>query len=151
MVILLKRVQGYKEYTLGLLKVDGELVSFTLEDQEQEEKVYGETRIPAGVYPVKLRKAGRINSSYNRRFPWHNGVLHITDIPGFKYVYLHIGNTDDHTLGCPLVADSHVLNKAFVGQSTVNYERFYKMVQPALVKGEKVFIVVQDEGELTTI
>ena len=58
MDVLLRRIAVSDEATVGLLSVDGSVHCWTLEDQPQAQKVAGETRIPAGRYPLKPYEAG---------------------------------------------------------------------------------------------
>jgi len=111
MIISVRRIQQTKEETLSEISVDGKLVCYGLEDQAQlGEKVYGETRIPTGSYIMGLRKEGGMNVRYSRRFPaTHRGMLHIKDVPGFTYIYIHIGNSDTDTSGCILVGRKAVI------------------------------------------
>ena len=37
--------------------------------KKENEKVYGETRIPAGTYKLKLRTEGGYHQKYSKRFP----------------------------------------------------------------------------------
>ena len=79
-----------------------ERLCFTLEDQRRlGEKVAGETSIPLGTYEIKLRTEGGMHEKYLRQFMElpHQGMLHLQNVPDFEWVYLHIGNTDDDTLG----------------------------------------------------
>lgn len=74
---------------------------YAIEDEPREEKVAGETRIPAGRYEVKLRTEGGMHARYKRRFGHkHVGMLHLQNVPGFEWIYIHPGNTDDDTEGC---------------------------------------------------
>ncbi len=116
-----------------------------MEDEYREVKKWGETRIPAGKYEVTLRTWGRIHENYLEKFPFHKGTLWVRNVPGFKYILIHIGNTDRGTAGCILVGQKHEINKNFIGKSTVNYEAFYKQVIAAFDRGEKVYIHVVDE------
>ncbi len=145
MIVTLQRIQGYKDFSLGVLHVDGKLLGFTLEDEKRSVKKWGEMRIPAGIYKMVLRRAGSIHARYKKRFSFHDGVLHITGIPGFKYVYIHIGNDDDDTAGCPLIGNVCTIDKNFISQSTVAYTRLYTLMYPALMSEEDVFIRVVDE------
>ena len=122
---------------------------YTLEDEYREEKVMSETRIPQGVYNIKLRKEGGYNKKYNKRFSdIHRGMLHITDVPGFEWILIHCGNTDEHTGGCLLLGDSQENNAirkdGYIGHSTQAYKRVYPPISEALEKGENVMITYID-------
>ena len=54
MKLLLKRTHGTKKYTHGQLFIDDVYFCDTLEDQEREVKIHGETAIPCGTYKVIL-------------------------------------------------------------------------------------------------
>ena len=137
------RFPSLAEATLGGLCVDRRFFCFTLDDQSQPVKVAGETRIPAGTYEIKLRAEGAMHEKYNGKFPDHRGMLWLQDVPGFEWVYIHIGNDDDDTLGCILVGDGlHVSGK--LSESTVAYRRLYGLVSNAILAGEPVTITVED-------
>mgnify|MGYP003681301103 FL=1 len=118
---------------------------YTLEDEQRDEKVLGETRIPAGEYKLKLRKEGGFNKKYSKRFSdIHRGMLHVTNVPGFEYILIHCGNTDEHTAGCLLVGDSQENNQitknGFIGKSTQAYKRIYPKIAEALENNKTVTI-----------
>lgn len=148
MKLSLVRFSHGRDDTLGLLFIDGEFECFTLEDEKRTQKVFGETRIPEGHYEIRLRKEGGFHWRYLQKFgsKFHRGMLHLQNIPNFKYVLIHIGNTDDDTAGCLLVGTSAVSNvyeKGRIGSSTLAYERFYPKVAAALESGEKVYIHIK--------
>ena len=120
-------------------------LAYTLEDEYRKDKVYGETRIPNGTYKLALRKTGGYHQKYSKRFPdIHIGMLHVTDVPGFEYILIHCGNTDEHTAGCLLVGDSQENNQitkdGFIGKSTQAYKRIYPRIAEAVECGEEVTI-----------
>jgi hypothetical protein len=120
-------------------------LAYTLEDEQRDTKVYGETRIPDGVYTLGLRKVGGYNERYSKRFPGiHVGMLHVLDVPNFEYILIHCGNTDEHTAGCLLVGDSQENNQitkdGFIGKSTQAYKRIYPRIAEAIECGEEVTI-----------
>jgi len=122
-----------------------EFLAYTLEDEQRNEKVYGETRIPNGTYKLGLRKTGGYHAKYSKRFPdIHIGMLHVLDVPGFEYILIHCGNTDEHTAGCLLVGDSQENNQitkdGFIGKSTQAYKRIYPKIAEAIDCGEEVTI-----------
>ena len=120
-------------------------LAYTLEDEQRDKKVFGETRIPDGDYKLGLRKVGGYHARYTKRFPHiHIGMLHVLDVPGFEYILIHCGNTDEHTAGCLLVGDSQenntLVKDGFIGRSTQAYKRVYPPIAEALENGEKVTI-----------
>ena len=120
-------------------------LAYTLEDEYRKEKKYGETRIPNGTYKLALRTVGGYNEKYKKRFSdFHVGMLHVTNVPGFEYILIHCGNTDEHTAGCLLVGDSQENNQitkdGFIGKSTQAYKRIYPLIANTLACGEEVTI-----------
>ena len=147
------RYSSGADSTLGLLFINDangrEFLSYTLEDEFREEKVSAETRIPEGTYDIKLRTEGGFHNRYSTKFgvPWHKGMLHVQDVPGFEYILIHTGNTDEHTMGCLLVADSATQNftkDGFVGASVSAYKRIYPDLAQWLVDGNKLSITYID-------
>ena len=148
MELTLKRFSGSDEATLGLLFTEFRFFCYTLEDQFNEPKIPGETRIPAGRYQIKLRDEGGMTKRYGDRYDFHEGMLHLQDVPGFSWIYLHVGNNDDHSEGCILVGDGQVQNITERGQVTSSvaaYTRLYKRILQALKDNEEVWITVEDE------
>ena len=146
------RYSSGADSTLGLLSEVGpegrEFLAYTLEDEWREEKVSAETRIPEGTYDVKLRTTGGFHSRYAAKFgDWHKGMLHVQDVPGFEYILIHTGNTDEHTMGCLLVADSSTQNitkDGFIGASVSAYERIYPSLAQWLLDGNILTITYID-------
>ena len=149
------RISSGEDSTSGLLfdvTNERKFLCYTLEDEYRDsykEKVMSETRIPAGTYEVKLRTVGGMHKRYTDRFAdIHKGTLHVTDIPNFKYILIHCGNTDEHTAGCLLVGDSQKNNQinkdGYIGSSTKAYERIYPPIAKALEDGECVEITYID-------
>ena len=141
--ILLEIIQQGNEID-GIFK-QKKFLAYTLEDEYRSEKVFGETRIPNGTFKLGLRKVGGYHAKYTKRFPHiHVGMLHVLDVPGFEYILIHCGNTDEHTAGCLLVGDSQENNQitkdGFIGKSTQAYKRIYPRIAEAIDCGEKVTI-----------
>ena len=68
-------------------------------------------------------------------------------MPNFEWVYIHVGNTDDHTSGCLLVGNGANLsedNKS-ISYSADAYRQLYMIVSRTILLGEKVFIEIKDE------
>ncbi len=141
--ILLEVIQQGNEID-GIFK-QKKFLAYTLEDEYRSEKVFGETRIPNGTFKLGLRKVGGYHAKYAKRFPHiHIGMLHVLDVPGFEYILIHCGNTDEHTAGCLLVGDSQenkqVTKDGFIGKSTQAYKRIYPRIAEAIDCGEDVRI-----------
>ncbi len=125
-------------------------LSYTLEDEYRKEKIMSETRVPAGTYNVTLRTEGGFYQNYTERFgsDFNKGMLWVRDVPGFEYILIHIGNTDENTSGCLLVGDTQNNNQitkdGFIGSSTNNYKRIYPPIAIVLVNGGFVFITYTD-------
>jgi hypothetical protein len=145
------RTQFGADATNGMLFIDGVFECFVLEDQVRDgAKVMKETAIPLGEYEIKFRTVGGYDSKYTSRYgaDWHKGMLELQDVPNFKYILIHTGNTDEHTAGCLLVGETQQdLDKGkdgFVGGSGDAYKKMYPKVRDALLAGEKVTIKYSD-------
>lgn len=133
------RFSSQSDSTLGMLfdVTEGrKFLCFTLEDEAREEKVKGETRIPAGTYKLKLRKEGGYHNRYTKKYgSFHRGMIHVQDVPGFTYILWHTGNTDEHTMGCLLLGDTsqqNITKAGFIGASSDAYKRVYPSIADAI-------------------
>ena len=146
------RFSSDSDSTLGVLfdtTNERKFLCFTLEDEFREIKISGETRIPAGTYNVTLRTEGGFNQRYNDKFgtDFNKGMLWVRDVPGFEYILIHIGNSDNDTEGCLLVGDTQTQNitkNGFIGSSTDAYTRIYPPIADVLVSGGEVTITYKD-------
>ena len=143
------RFSSQTDCTHGILfevtDIGKRFLCYTLEDEHRALKVKGETRIPAGTYNIKLRKEGGFNQRYTKKYSnIHRGMLHVVDVPGFEYILIHTGNTDEHTAGCLIVGDSQenniTLKDGFVGKSVNAYKRIYPSIAKAIEDGKEVTI-----------
>ena len=154
--LILHRYSDNGNSTQGLLfnrdNAKMEFLNYTLEDEQREVKVRGETCIPSGLYEVKFRQVlSDKTKSYRGLFSWFSWHLHLQDVTGFKYVYIHIGNDEKDTDGCILVQDAANNNQVkdgFNGSSRSAFKRLYEQVSEELNNGNKVFIKVKDINEL---
>ena len=149
MKLIVLRFSSEADSTHGLLfehtGVGKKFLCYTLEDERRALKVRGETRVPAGTYKIELRKEGGFHERYTKKYPGlHRGMLHVTDVPNFEYILIHTGNTDEHTAGCLLVADSQENNQllpdGFIGKSVNAYKRIYPRIATAISNGDEVYI-----------
>ena len=150
------RVSSCKDSTSGLFfdTTNGRsFLCYTLEDEYRSDKVKGETRIPAGTYNITHRTVGGFTKRYQNRFPEiHNGMLWVRDVPGFDYILIHTGNTDEHTAGCLIIGDSQENNQlksnGFIGRSNQAYKRIYPRISAAILAGETVTITYIDYDQI---
>lgn len=154
MDLLLKRKHHNMEATLGHLSIDGRFQCHTLEDQPQEgKKIPGETRIPAGRYEIKLRQEGGMYKRYKNNpayKPFFVGHLWLQNVNDFEWIYLHVGNNDDHTSGCILVGTGWTeLPRMQVLSSRVAYRILYRRIIAAVQEGD-CWITVEDEDGFAT-
>jgi hypothetical protein len=147
------RFSSQKDSTNGaLFDVSGgkrRFLCYTLEDEYREDKVMGETRIPAGTYRITLRTVGGFHGRYEKKYgEMHKGMLWVRDVPNFEYILIHTGNTDEHTAGCLLLGDSQQANfgssNGMVGSSVNAYKRVYPPIAKVLEEGESVSITYVD-------
>lgn len=149
-----KRLAHTSNSSLGLLSLSSmsNIFGFIIEDEPREEKVIGETRIPAGRYKLGIRredtpltKKHRQSKYYKGWFEYHIEVL---EVPNFSDIYFHIGNNEFHTGGCQIGSKKPFINneKEFACMdSTHMIKEFYFIVYPKLEAGEDVFYTVIDE------
>ena len=141
------RTQFGIDATNGMMFIDGKFECYTLEDQYQAVKVMHETCIPEGTYKIKFRKVGGFHTKYSARYKnAHYGMLELQDVPDFKYILIHSGNTDEHTSGCILTGntqqDLDLGKDGMIGQSRNAYERMYRKVSAVLLQGKEVSITI---------
>ncbi len=141
------RYNSQDDFTDGMLFINGEFQVHTLEDEFRTNKVFGETRIPKGRYKVELRTEGGFHERYLNKYgkDFHKGMLHVVDVPNFKYILIHVGNDDDDTAGCLLVGMTNSADDApFIGGSVQAYKKIYPLVRDAILKGEEVWVNYYD-------
>lgn len=138
-----------------LFTEEGGFLCWTLEDEDRgltqdmapekikAIKVYGKTAIPKGRYRVELR----VSPKYKDR-PWakpFGGLIpYILDVPGYDAVAIHVGNTVDDTLGCPLVGMVRGNKRGRLYDSTAAFAdlmEFYLV--PAHERKDEMWITIQ--------
>lgn len=147
------RFSSQKRDTLGLLFdiTDGRrFLCFTLEDEDREEKVMHETRIPAGTYKLRLKKWGGYHDRYAKRFKdIHQGMIEVLDVPNFTHILIHCGNDEGDTSGCLLLGNSqteNIVSTGFVGSSTGAYKRVYPEIAEAIAEEECTITYTDYDG-----
>lgn len=140
------------ETTLGLIFLRNKFFAYTLEDTHRDEKIKEKTRIPAGIYNIGYSPVdpaqSRITRDYLRLYsPWFTKHLHLQNVPGFEGIYIHVGNSHDHTAGCLLIADGVLAGteQKTLQNSRNAYQRFYKIIAALLNSNEQVNIQILNE------
>lgn len=118
------------ESTIGELTIDGVHQCFTLEDKVREQKVFGQTAIPAGRYEVVVTFSNR----FKKLLP------ELVAVPDFEGVRIHSGNTAKDTEGCILVGMTKGTN--VVSNSRDAFTALFAKIQAAVAQ-EKVFIEIK--------
>jgi hypothetical protein len=128
--------------------LDDHFRCFTLEDEQRDVKVSGETRIPDGTYEVNLRKTlSRKTRKYRDRFKWFRWHLRLVDVPGFQHIYIHMGNTDDDSQGCILVGQTANFqgDKSTIFESKAAYRELYLELIQYLAAGDSIIIEIRSD------
>lgn len=122
-------------YTVGRLYVDGKLFCNTLEDRVRElnteEKIYGETAIPAGRYRVIFNWSPK----FGRNLP------RLLNVPHFEGILIHPGNTAADSAGCILVGKNSAVGR--LSESRDTSDRLNVLIEDAQRKGEDIFITIE--------
>ena len=147
------RISSQADSTSGILfdVTDNvrKFMCYTVEDEYRKTKVHGETRIPAGDYKLGLRKVGGFHTRYKSKYSsMHIGMIQVLDVPGFEFILLHPGNSDENTKGCLLMGQSQESNlikpDGFVGSSVSAYKSIYPKIANAIASGVECTIKYVD-------
>lgn len=116
--------------TIGEMTVDQMFECYTLEDAIREEKIKGETAIPAGTYEVVITFSNR----FQRDLPL------LKEVPNFEGIRIHPGNTNADTEGCILVGRNHT--DKTVTESRAAFNTLFAKIQQALNDGDTVSLEI---------
>ncbi len=148
MIIDQERIFSDNESSFSLVFVDGVFECFFIEDEPRDIKVPRETRIPAGVYDIRVRDYGNFHERYQDKFPeMHQGMLEVCAVPGFSDILIHCGNYESNTEGCLLPNTGvYAVEGNITGQaSVVAYKKLYrKVIEAALDNNLSINIIDRD-------
>ena len=146
MNIKIKRFAENKLSTLGRLLIDDKQFCYTLEDGYNAVKVVGQTRIPSGIYKLGMGPEDSPKTKvYRDKYDFFRRHIELQDVPNFTKVYLHVGNYVTDSEGCILLGATHFLNgddPHTIGASVKTFTEFYKLVYPAIERGEEIFLEI---------
>jgi len=144
MELTLTRQFAVKDATIGTLTVDGKFQCFTLEDviRANGVKVFGETAIPAGTYPVVLCESPRFSDKYETKGLGRIVPL-IDRVPGFQGIRIHVGNVAEHSHGCVLVGQWRDRTEAKIVESTQAFKDLMKVLNGG--KSSEIRITIKNE------
>ena len=137
--------------TPGDLYVDGAYFCHTVEDVVRDRdmdsdgdidlddvskfKIYGQTAIPAGIYPIFLEHSPKYGPD----------TLTIKNVPGFTGIRIHPGNTELDTHGCLILGEGFAPDYTILGgTSKPAVNRLRIIVGDALSRGEQVWINIHN-------
>lgn len=146
MKLTLNRQASFAGATMGRLYIEDSFVCFTLEDELREIegqpvstwKIKGNTAIPHGIYNVVLEYSGRFGAD----------TLTVLDVPGFKYIRMHAGNTAVDTEGCILLGMRATDRTLIGGTSRPAVQLAKNEVRSALQRNESVVISINNPTSL---
>ena len=129
-------------YTIGKMYIDGDYFCDTLEDRVRdinkngkfdngEVKVAGETAIPYGRYQVVVTMSPR----FKRELP------RLLNVPNFKGILIHRGNTDKDSAGCLLLGENKVKGKVI--NSAPYEQKLVSILKDVQSKGEEIWITIE--------
>lgn len=143
MEILVERKYKKENYTIGKLYINGEYFCDTLEDKDrglnqdmalaelQELKEYGKTAIPTGRYKIEI--------TWSNLFKKMLPIL--IDVPAYRYIRIHSGNTHKDTEGCILLGFNLAVGKVLNSRKTM--AEFMSILEPIYAAGEEIWITIQ--------
>ena len=154
MEILVTNSRQGNNSTLSSLFINDEFVCYVLEDSVRDEKIAGSTAIPAGRYKLAFNRYGAMNGRYKRWFPeFHRGMIELTGIPNFSYVYIHMGNNFGDTAGCLLVGKQLKYFKREheyeIRKSRAAYVALYQRLAKAMEE-EEVYLTIERKKQINS-
>ena len=143
MMLTVFREKSTQGATLSRLFNGLDFICDVLEDEVREVpgkpvefwKIPGTTAIPYGIYKVTLESSQRFGPD----------TITLNDVPGFKYIRGHAGNTSKDTEGCLLFGTRN--SSYTVRDSRIALQKVKALIKAEIVKGKPVSINITKVGE----
>lgn len=151
-IILKRRFKGLK-YTIGSLFINDKYFCDTIEDIDRyldssmsledikNIKVYGETAIPYGTYKIDMNT---ISPKFKDRIwakPYDGKLPRLLNVKGFDGILIHVGNTEQDTLGCLIVGENKLKGKVI--NSTITFNNLMDRLLESHIAGEEINITIK--------
>ena len=101
--------------------------------QIQASKIKARTAIPTGHYPVRLEHSGK----YGPDWPT------VVEVPGYRYIRIHSGNSSDDTEGCIMVGKTRDPASMTIGTSRQYVRWLVDEIRKRITHGEAVWLVIE--------
>ena len=135
MELTLNRIYKGTTYTIGHLYINGKYFCDTIEDtvrilNTEDDKIPKKTAIPDGRYRLIL--------TYSPHF--HRVLPELLNVPFFKNIRIHNGNTEEDSAGCIIVGLNKTKGKVINSNQTLN--KLMDILNPVNNIGEKIYIKI---------
>ncbi len=135
MLITITRDIILEKEILGLLYIDGHFKCYTLEPKNA---------IASGLYTLDFRLVSPMAQHYTTKYGTH-GMPWIRNVPGRKWIYIHIGNTAKDTKGCILIGKGRQVRENLGRKKTgiiLSSTLMYKELHMLLTGQDKVKVCI---------
>lgn len=151
-IILKRRFKGLK-YTIGSLFINNEYFCDTIEDIDRyldssmsledikNIKVYGNTAIPYGTYKIDMDTISPKFKDRTWAKPYNGKLPRLLNVKGFDGVLIHVGNTEQDTLGCLIVGENKLKGKVI--NSTITFNNLMDRLLESHIAGEEIHITIK--------
>lgn len=153
MRLKVKRIYKGEYYTIGKLYIDDQYFCDTIEDKDRQlddgmsepliksMKVYGQTAIPTGTYIIDMNTTSPKFKDRTWAKPYGGKLPRLVGVKGFEGILIHVGNTQQDSLGCILIGYNKIKGKVI--NSTACFQKLMPILLKAHLAGEVITIKVE--------
>lgn len=153
MRLKVKRIYKGEYYTIGKLYIDDQYFCDTIEDKDRQlddgmsepliksMKVYGQTAIPTGTYIIDMNTTSPKFKDRTWAKPYGGKLPRLIGVKGFEGILIHVGNTQQDSLGCILIGYNKIKGKVI--NSTACFQKLMPILLKAHLAGEVITIKVE--------